>query len=327
MNKLFLSQVVLAVNRLFPDLEKQKQETIKRINITNEEAEVPYKIEDIHASRQTNFEREVEKKRMEFETYMTHQKPKDIDLSYGKLDDKITEMDELVAKKMEQRKIDISQLYVNDNNIDFSANNWLNPNKPLLHNKFPKQIENDDNNISLRIENKKTVSWKEDGPERTTDIFQKLKRNINLNPNPNLNINLNPNPNLNINLNPNSKSNVNNHNFKYEEQISQPLPEIKQEQISRSEPSSSSSGIVPIVPKSEIVRHLNDMNEKIENLYKMVYKLTNSMDKLVQHMNLCNETITNNVDANNVDASFDELDGETITNDFGVVTNGDELTN
>ena len=55
LNKQFLSQVVLAINRLFPNLQKQYQ-NIKRITITNEEASEPYKIEDIHSSRQTDFE-------------------------------------------------------------------------------------------------------------------------------------------------------------------------------------------------------------------------------------------------------------------------------
>ena len=43
LNKQFLSQVVFAVNRLFPNLNKQNQEqNIKKINITNEESSEPY---------------------------------------------------------------------------------------------------------------------------------------------------------------------------------------------------------------------------------------------------------------------------------------------
>ena len=63
LNKQFLSQVVLSVNRLFPNFNESRQEQnqiIKRIKITNEEVYEPYKIEDIHASRQTDFEKEVE---------------------------------------------------------------------------------------------------------------------------------------------------------------------------------------------------------------------------------------------------------------------------
>ena len=94
LNKQFLSQVVFAVNRLFPNLNKQNQEqNIKKINITNEESSEPYKIEDIQLSRQTEFEKGVERKRMELENYMTPQKPKELDFSYGDLDGKITEMD------------------------------------------------------------------------------------------------------------------------------------------------------------------------------------------------------------------------------------------
>ena len=52
LNKQFLSQVVMAVNKLFP-----KEQNIKRITISNEEIKEPYKIEDIHSSRQSEFDK------------------------------------------------------------------------------------------------------------------------------------------------------------------------------------------------------------------------------------------------------------------------------
>ena len=54
LNKQFLSQVLIAVNRLFPNL-KQEQD-FKRIQISSEEVS-PYKIEDIREARQDNFEK------------------------------------------------------------------------------------------------------------------------------------------------------------------------------------------------------------------------------------------------------------------------------
>ena len=70
LNKKFLSQVVLAVNRLTPS-----DQNIKRITITNEEVNEPYKIEDIQAGRISNFEKEVEEKKTELEKYMNLSKP------------------------------------------------------------------------------------------------------------------------------------------------------------------------------------------------------------------------------------------------------------
>ena len=90
LNKQFLSQVVLAVNRLFPQFKQEQN--IKRITIFDEEVsdfKEPYKIEDIHSLRQNDFEKEFEKKRMELENYMTPQKPKELDFSDINSDGKI----------------------------------------------------------------------------------------------------------------------------------------------------------------------------------------------------------------------------------------------
>lgn len=63
LNKQFLSQVVLAVNRLFPNL--QKEQNIQKITIFPEIEHnlTPYKIEDIQSLRQTEFEKEVDIKK------------------------------------------------------------------------------------------------------------------------------------------------------------------------------------------------------------------------------------------------------------------------
>jgi len=71
LNKQFLSQVVMAVNKLFP-----KEQNIKRITISNEEIKEPYKIEDIHSSRQSEFDKEFEKKRIELDNYMIYKRMK-----------------------------------------------------------------------------------------------------------------------------------------------------------------------------------------------------------------------------------------------------------
>ena len=124
LNKQFLSQVVLAVNRLIPYIKQEQN--IKRITISDEEVSEPYKIEDIHASRQSEFEKEVERKRMELENYMTPQKPTELDFSDINSDGKIKAMDSLVADKMAQRNFEIEQ-FQNNYNTGIDPEKWLTP--------------------------------------------------------------------------------------------------------------------------------------------------------------------------------------------------------
>jgi hypothetical protein len=126
LNKQFLSQVVIAVNRLFPNLKPETN--IKRITISEEELSEPYKIEDIQANRQNEFEKEVERKRIELENYMTPQKPRELDFSDRISDDRIIEMETLIANKMNQRNLEIEH-FQNEpyNTSSLDPEKWLKP--------------------------------------------------------------------------------------------------------------------------------------------------------------------------------------------------------
>lgn len=291
LNKQFLSQVVLAVNKLFPNFNeiKQRQEqNIKRIQIATEEINEPYKIEDIQSSRQTDFERELETKRMDLENYMTPQKPKEVDFSYGNLEGKITSMDSLIADKMNQRNLEVEQFNNSlHNTLGVNPEQWLKSKETSLNNeknieqKLVKYdlIKNDpvkndpvnnrlkhinideNNNISLNQiitgnKTNKSVSFE----DSNINIFQKLKRQ------------------------PIEEENYTGFEQKqYMEQKSQPLPEIKQEQINRGTKTIEKQPNIPIIPKNEMVKQLNDMNTKIDNLYELVFKLTISIQELTQN--------------------------------------------
>lgn len=286
LNKQFLSQVVLAVNKLFPNFNeiKQRQEqNIKRIQIATEEINEPYKIEDIQASRQTDFERELETKRMDLENYMTPQKPKEVDFSYGNLDGKITSMDSLIADKMNQRNLEVEQFNNSlHNTLGVNPEQWLKSKETSLNNEKnieQKLVKNDlvknspvnnrlkhinideNNNISLNQiitgnKTNKSVSFE----DSNINIFQKLKRQ------------------------PIEEKNYTGFEQKqYVEQKSQPLPEIKQEQINRGTKTIEKQPNIPIIPKNEMVKQLNDMNTKIDNLYELVFKLTISIQELTQN--------------------------------------------
>ena len=153
LNKQFLSQVVMAVNKLFP-----KEQNFKRITISNEEIQEPYKIEDIHSSRQNDFDKEFEKKRIELENYMTPQKPLELDFSdnININNEKIKAMDILIAEKMAQRNLDLNLLVPNNNqNNQNNVENWLNPIETSIkiekHDSLKKVSWAKDNNINKSV--------------------------------------------------------------------------------------------------------------------------------------------------------------------------------
>lgn len=292
LNKQFLSQVVLAVNRLFPNFTsfykftnevKQKQEqSIKRITITDEEVKEPYKIEDIHASRQSEFEQEVLRKRMEMENYMTPQKPIELDFSDKNSDGKIKAMDSLVSEKMAQRNLEINNLQnSNYNTSSIDPEKWLTPKetsiknektnnkqKPIIKNNENTRLKHisidSNNNIRLSInetEQKtenfvKKVSW--DDQEPTINIFNKLKKQPIVESIQDDIININDEK-------------------QYIEQKSIQLPDVKQEVIIRNQSTLITSNNEPILPKTEIIKQLNEINKKIDNVYEIVFKLITSL--------------------------------------------------
>jgi hypothetical protein len=256
LNKQFLSQVVLAVNRLFPNLKKEQN--LQKITIFSEIEDnlEPYKIEDIQSLRQSEFEKEVERKKMELDTYMTPPKPKELDFANTNLDGKITSMDSLIADKLEQRNLEIECLQnSNYNSTIIDSEKWLTPKETSIKNEninFFKKSINNNSNISLTIneleQNKsKKVSFEKD--ETTINVFSKLKKQAS-----------------------NSLEIINSNNS-YDEQQSLPLPlplALSEEKHFNTKRTNE-----PILANTEIINQLNDMNTKIDKLYELVFKLTN----------------------------------------------------
>ena len=234
---------------------------------------------------------------------MTPQKPKEFDFSYGNLDEKITAMDSLVADKMYQRNIEFEQFQSNIHNtsglepenwlrpketsVNADKNNLLNTEKYQSTNNRLKHINIDDNNnITLSLETKKKVSFSDidtnsnsnSNNNNITNIFQKLKRQ-----------------NVEEIIDEVTEQK------QYVEQKSQPLPEIQQEQIKRGtivQQSINNSINNPLIPKNSMVTQLNEMNKKIDNLYEIVSKLTNSIQELI--LDKTNNNTNNNIDENDI---------------------------
>jgi hypothetical protein len=162
LNKQFLNQVLIAVNQLFPNLKQEQQ--IKLINISDEVLEEPYKVEDIHSARQTNFEKQVTNKRLEFESSINVKKPPVVDFKdKTEPEIKITEMEALIAETMAKRKFDIDQ--IQNVNINTKAS-------------LIKKVSFDENkNITLHIE--EIQNENEIDQLDTYNIFSKLKKTVN----------------------------------------------------------------------------------------------------------------------------------------------------
>ena len=81
-----------------------------------------------------------------------------------------------------------------------------------------------------------------------------------------------------------------NYEKQYIKQPSMPLPEIKQEEIVRNQTTILTSNNEPLLPKTEIIKQLNEMNKKIDNLYDIVFKLTtliqNNKDEVIDNQDV-----------------------------------------
>jgi hypothetical protein len=179
LNKQFLNQVLIAVNQLFPNLKQEQM--LKRINIGDEVIDEPYRVEDIHNARQSNFEKQVLNKRNEFENSINIKKPKPIDFA-DKVEPelKITEMEALIAETMAKRKFDIDQLQ--EQNIttksivktipktekSVSFNDNITHIESYQDNNNSNNSNNNDNNITIVVE---------ENIINTNNIFSKLKKN------------------------------------------------------------------------------------------------------------------------------------------------------
>lgn len=136
LNKLFLSQVVIAVNRLFPNLKQQQQ--IQKIKISNDPVDTPF--EDL-----------VKEKVEEFENFSTFKKPKELDFSDKKTDEKITEMQALIAETMAKRNFEVEQFQIlNNSNLSSESETWLQSTNTSVKTDKQNALNETTNNVEQR---------------------------------------------------------------------------------------------------------------------------------------------------------------------------------
>jgi hypothetical protein len=189
LNKQFLNQLLIAVNQLFPNLKQeqqllQQQQQMKRINISEEVLlDEPYKVEDIHNARQTDFEKQFLNKRNEFEKTINAKKPQPIDFSDKvEPDSKITEMESLIAETVAKRKYEIEQLQgipASQTKLDANLDvNLETKSETKSINKKPEKTVSFDDNVTYKdIDNYNENDNKEENIINMNNIFSKLKKN------------------------------------------------------------------------------------------------------------------------------------------------------
>lgn len=248
LNKQFLSQVVIAVYRLFPQL-KQEQD-LKRINIGSEELHEPYKVEDIHSARQNNFEKEVNQRRLEFENSISFKKPQELDFTEKVDDDKIKEMGSLIAETMARRNFEVEQYkpILNSNSDIVDPEKWLRPKETSV---------NQVNKTNYDEKQKQKYINTNTNTSTTNDVFEKinsqLKKKVSWNENELTNNDLSQNPNISLVIEENN--NIFN-------------------KIKKINPNTSNN--------SDFIQQISDLklqyvslNNKVDSLIDLVTKLTN----------------------------------------------------
>jgi hypothetical protein len=106
LNKLFLKQTIIAINKLIPNLKNDQ----KKINILPDEINFPHKIEDIRNVRKDLFDEEFNLKKKEFDNIMKNEKPDTINFSDEYRNEKIINMKKLLSDKINERDNEIPQI-------------------------------------------------------------------------------------------------------------------------------------------------------------------------------------------------------------------------
>jgi hypothetical protein len=159
---------------------------MKRINISEEVIDEPYKVEDIHNARQTDFEKQFINKRNEFEKTINAKKPQPIDFSDKvEPDSKITEMESLIAETMAKRKYEIEQLQgmpfsQTSLDVNLDVNLQTKSETKSINKKTEKTVSFNDNLIYEHIHENEDSQNKEENEENIinmNNIFSKLKKN------------------------------------------------------------------------------------------------------------------------------------------------------
>jgi hypothetical protein len=303
LNKQFLKIMVIAVNKLFPNLKHERR--IKKINISDEpilldnniNTNILYKAEDIQQSRQNQFTNLYNQKKEDFEQYTQINKPTELDFSDHIQESKITSMDNLLAEALAQRNADLQTIDNTFFNSQQSVNNdtnisWLQSEETSnkIKSNITKNINLNKNDNSNESSNKRLKYLNVDDPNNISlTVIENNYNNYN-NSNNKKKVSWDNNNNNTIDIFSKLKKvdNIEEKQFTYETQTSIPLPKnnydinnINIDNISSNsnkidtniQPTITTNINTPVLTNSQIVKQLNEMNSKLDKLFSLVEKL------------------------------------------------------
>lgn len=115
LNKTFLTGVLTHIN---------KTNMLQSRHSQQQHQQQVYKAEDISKQRQSTLEMQMTQKKAEFDAYMNPVKPKEVNFADTSKEEKIKEMDQLIAQTLAQRNYDIDKLQQNNY---ITNEQWLKP--------------------------------------------------------------------------------------------------------------------------------------------------------------------------------------------------------
>ena len=143
-----------------------------RLNIQDSESNYSITAEELHAERIGEIEKQLSQKQNEFSSLMIQEKPADLNFSDVKDSPIGSEMEQLIARTLQQRNFDIEQIHSQNTSTNASTS-WLSSKDTSL--KTEKNIEktnNDNKHISWSNE----LTSEEPIVTNIESIFSKLKQ-------------------------------------------------------------------------------------------------------------------------------------------------------
>ena len=158
--------------------QQQKQNNNKqsdgpiRLNIQENDSNYSITAEELHAERIGEFEKQLSQKQTEFSSLMIQEKPEELNFSDVKDSPIGSEMEQLIARTLQQRNFDIEQIH-SQNTSTPTSTSWLSSKETSLKaEKKNEKSNNEDKHISWSNE----LTSEEPIVTNIESIFSKLKQ-------------------------------------------------------------------------------------------------------------------------------------------------------
>ena len=241
LNKHFLKEVTNFIG----NKKSQKQTPSNKILSKKISSKEPYTAEDIQTQRQTQFEVELEKRKKEFTTSITVKKPEVPVFAENIQEEKMKEIDTLIAETVAQRNYEIQEIHEKNNKKEMSEE-WLKS-----------------QDTSLKVEKQKLYD-KEDRTQLTNKVHKGKQSKTETHSEP-----------VDTTLSKKISWNENKNEVYY----------IAQKEASKNSHLNDNkiTNSKPIVSSEKIIqRQLNELENKVENIYTILNKVLELLQPPIQ---------------------------------------------